>query len=456
MTPFTQEDYIKFLKETVELTKKDGFSWSERAKELSELSGVEINAASLNGRTFAFQNFGNVADFAESTKKKKSVAKKAEVSLAKAIEKDEEFTKDFGTGVITAKKVMSLPASVRTNECKLLEHLGYSPDSWEFIKFGFKAWQQSSKASGDKDLYSVSFQIRPKHAINRRDVVDAVKEMLKTSVYTIPTIETKFKTSELKKNRLMEIPPIELHLGKLSHREETGEDYNLAIARNVFYDVIDATLQRQRVEKCAKCLLVIGSDFFNSESDGMTTNKTPQQNDTRYKKLFKEGIALYRDAIINLKSAFDEIDVILCAGNHARAMEYFLYETLLNYFDDDPKVSFSDNTKDTQAYLFGDCGLFFNHGDEDLKKVQRSIAAEFSKEWGATKFRELHCGHLHKEMVVDDEGGMITRRIGSPCATDAWHYTRRFVGAIKQHQLFIWDKNDGLQNICYIHTKFRE
>lgn len=83
MTPFTQEDYVKFLKETVELTKKDGFSWSERAKELSKLSGVEINAASLNGRTFAFQNFGNVADFAESTKKKKSVAKKAEASLAK-------------------------------------------------------------------------------------------------------------------------------------------------------------------------------------------------------------------------------------------------------------------------------------------------------------------------------------------------------------------------------------
>jgi hypothetical protein len=452
---FTQDDYVKFLKETVELLKtKEDFSWTERANELSKLAGVEIGAASLNGRVFAYQNFGSVSDFQESVKAKKKAAKKSE--LPKEAEKDEEFSKDFDTGIITAKKVMSLPSSVRTNEVKLLEHLGYSPDSWEFIKFGFKAWQQSSKHGGDKDLYSVNFQIRPKHSINRRDVVDSVKAMLKTNIFEIPVIEERYKTTQLKKNRLMEIPPIELHLGKLSHREETGEDYNLPIARNVFYDVIGETIERQKIEKCSKCLLVIGSDFFNSESDGMTTGKTPQQNDTRFKKLFKEGLVMYRDAILNLKSVFDSIDVILCAGNHARAMEYFLYESLLNYFENDEKVSFSDNTKDTQAYIFGNCGIFFNHGDEDLKKTQKSIAAEFPVQWGETKFRELHMGHLHKEVVVDDESGIITRRIGSPCATDAWHYSKRFIGAVKQHQLFIWDNVEGLQTVHYIHASLRE
>ena len=54
---------------------------------------------------------------------------------------------------------------------------------------------------------------------------------------------------------------------------------------------------------------------------------------------------------------------------------------------------------------------------------------------------------------MDDSGGMITRRIGSPCAIDAWHYGNRFVGAVKKHQIFIWDKNNGLKELFYITIK---
>ena len=60
---------------------------------------------------------------------------------------------------------------------------------------------------------------------------------------------------------------------------------------------------------------------------------------------------------------------------------------------------------------------------------------------------------LHKEVTVDDDSGMITRRIGSPCATDNWHYQNRFVGATKKHQIFLWDKENGLVNIHYIPNK---
>ena len=40
---------------------------------------------------------------------------------------------------------------------------------------------------------------------------------------------------------------------------------------------------------------------------------------------------------------------------------------------------------------------------------------------------------------------MITRRIGAPCSTDAWHEENRFVGAVKKHEIFIWDKYNGLE-----------
>ena len=96
--------------------------------------------------------------------------------------------------------------------------------------------------------------------------------------------------------------------------------------------------------------------------------------------------------------------------------------------------------------------IVYNHGD-NLTSTIKSIPAEFYEVWGKTIYRELHLGHLHKEVLVDDESGIITRRIGSPCATDGWHYQNRFVGATKKHQIFIWHKEYGLEDIYYINNR---
>ena len=67
-----------------------------------------------------------------------------------------------------------------------------------------------------------------------------------------------------------------------------------------------------------------------------------------------------------------------------------------------------------------------------------------------SQFHEF-LGHLHKEMVVDDDSGLITRRVGSPTGTDQYHYEERFIGATQKYQTFVWHKENGLQNIKYIN-----
>lgn len=129
---------------------------------------------------------------------------------------------------------------------------------------------------------------------------------------------------------------------------------------------------------------------------------------------------------------------------------FYLYIALSSFFAKDDKIKFSDNYKEYQCYKFGDNAIFFGHGDNNFKRLLRSIPAEFYQEWGSSKYRELHLGHLHSELTVDEQSGMITRRIGSPSGTDAWHYGERFIGAVQKHQLFIWDKHNGLKGIKYI------
>ena len=54
------------------------------------------------------------------------------------------------------------------------------------------------------------------------------------------------------------------------------------------------------------------------------------------------------------------------------------------------------------------------------------IAAEFAKEWGATKYRHLKCGHVHHKktiapVVIDEQSGLVVEYLEALCATDAWH-----------------------------------
>lgn len=360
-----------------------------------------------------------------------------------------EFTTRLPDGAIEAQKIVEYNAAIMGDQAELLTYLGYEPENWEFVFVTVSTWQQHTRDQITKDLYAVKFKVRPlSKDLSASAAIDEACKAFQEAIR--PLKLPKPKPKKLDNSLLMEIPPVELHLGKLAWRGDTGEDYDQGIATNIFEEIITSIHEEQIEKKAANALVVVGSDFFNSDTvDNTTTKGTLQQNDMRYKKMFNVGLRLYRDALISLMNSFNNVDVILNQGNHDTMSSFYLYVALKQYFRNTP-INFSDNYRETQAYRFDKVGLFFNHGDMNLKRLQRSIPAEFFDIWGQTVFRELHVNHLHKEMVVDDEGGMITRRLGSPTGTDAWHYGQRFVGATKKQQVFVWSGQEGLLNCKYI------
>ena len=122
------------------------------------------------------------------------------------------------------------------------------------------------------------------------------------------------------------------------------------------------------------------------------------------------------------------------------------------FFKDDKKVKFSTNYKDTQSYVFGKCGLFFNHGDPNQKRLVGSIPAEFYKEYGETLYRYLFLGHLHKLEVINCENGLTLHRVPAICENDGWHYQNRFgIGNIPQHEIIVFDKEKGMISNNFIY-----
>ena len=361
-----------------------------------------------------------------------------------------EYETVYENGMVEAQKVVEYSKEVFGDKRKMLEYLGYNADEWEFVFLTTSMWNQHTKEQTTKQLYAVKFKIKPLiKTLTLDKALESAKEVFDKGIEPI-----KFKKEKKKKlndELLIEIPAIELHLGKYAEELESGQNYGTEIAKSRFYEILRQILEMQEIVRADRCVVMIGNDFFNSDTVGNTTTRGTQQfNDIRWKSLFIVGLELYKDFFNTLRCRFNHVDVRLCQGNHDVMSSFYLYMALSAYYRLDAIVKFEENYREYQCYRFGDNAIFFGHGDGNIKRIIQSIPAEFRKEWGEAKFSELHLGHYHKEWSVDDTNGMVVRRIGSPTGTDSWHYSERYVGSTQKHQLFVWHKSQGLKLIQYI------
>ena len=414
-----------------EQVKKKEITWKEAACEISKRFGINITPDGVRKRFYNINKDGYTTENING-----------------------EFETHYSDGSIDISKKIWFDENENKTPDVILKKFGYDEESWEVVSWTFGKWEVAIKdEKQNRVCTTIRARIKPRTEINipMEKYISVAKEVFEKEIKPIKVVSKK-QCEGLDKNKLLELTGIELHLGKMSWSGETGQDYDKNIARERFYTIYNEIMEQQKIEKCDTCLLCIGNDFFNSDTVNATTTKgTPQTNDLRWQKLFNIGLELYTQMILGLSECFNNIEVRLQSGNHDKMASFYLYMALSCYFKDVKNIHFSKDYKDLQCFIWGKCGIFFTHGDSNLKRLIKSIPAEFYEEWGKTTFRELHLGHLHKEVVVDDDSGMITRRIGSPTATDQWHYEERFIGATQKYQTFVWDKEKGLQNIKYIN-----
>lgn len=425
------------MKETIRTlgrqVKDKKITWDKATIEFNRITGKNISKEAFRSR---YRDLGDIYVPVEA---------KEEPSI--------EYETNFLDGTLEAQKIVEYNREIFGDKTKLLEYLGYNPKEWEFIYVSTSLWQQHTKEQTTKQLYAVKYKIKPivKQDLSTEEYLEIAKQVFEEEIKPIPKRE-KEEIYGLDNDKLLELPGIELHLGKMAWSGDTGQDYDKDIAQFRFYTIVNEIIKQQEIEKCGTCLLCIGNDFFNSDTVNATTTKgTPQTNDLRWKKMFNLGLEMYLEMIEELRTRFNCITVRLQSGNHDKMSSFYLYTALSCYYKDDLSILFSNDYKDVQCYKFGKCGIWYSHGDSNLKRLIKSIPAEFYEEWGSTIYRELHLGHLHKEVVVDDDSGMITRRVGSPTGTDQWHYEERFIGGTQKYQTFVWDRDKGLQNIKYIN-----
>ena len=324
---------------------------------------------------------------------------------------------------------------------------GYNPENWELLSARNSVYEMQLKGGAVDTFYASKITVKPKEVatITPEEIVKELQKF-ERSRRSNPLKPKEVKKS--KKGKLLEVPPMDLHLGKLAFDYETGQSFNSDIAEKAFDRYIESVVSEYQNTKIDKVLLVLGNDFFNFDTPSRTTTAgTPQDSAETLKVLFKRGIGMWIRAVESLKQLAN-VDVMVIPGNHDEYQCFYGLMSLEAWFKDDTEVNVIDSVRKRQYYRFGNSLIGFTHGDE-ARNLRSNMAEEADKDYAATKYHEFHLGHLHTEKVLpyNEEGGFITRYVSSITGPDNWHDSKGFVGNIQKFQTFLWDYQYGLENI---------
>lgn len=342
-----------------------------------------------------------------------------------------------------------------------------NPDEWRVEKFiirtseGYRKNRQVSwhihagEVDGDVEdtgkmlvvpLYHMELRlVRKTEEIKARNAI----EMMISDAKKFSPKYSQFTYSKNVDGMLYEIAMPDIHFGRLTWHEESGEDFDIKIAEQVVKSTLLDLLHYTAAFKIDKILLPIGNDFFNVNNKSNTTVKgTLQQEDTRWQKTFRAGRKLAIE-IIDTCTSIAPTDVLLIPGNHDEEKTFYLGDALECWYHNNQNVHIDNVAKTRKYYEYGKVLLGFTHGDaETTKKLPTLMQFEVPQLWGNSLYREWHTGDKHHKtdfvLEVDEQIGIIVRILRSLVPADAWTFSHGFVGAQRAAESFLWHPNKGL------------
>jgi len=367
--------------------------------------------------------------------------------LARDPENFEAFLTDYYAsldintdGTVTSKRIIEIEAQ----DCKspeiLLKLHGFDPESWVLLRARNNYWQmmKSHKIGGGAvTLYQSKIDVAPLKAteITFQDVDEFF------STYAGPkSMPIKAKSSG---DRLLEVVITDLHIAA---RPKAG----IPELKERFAYTIHDILKRIENNQFEEILIALPGDIFHFDTkDGKTTSGTQMETYLTYKEAFDLASELFIWAITEFAKKAP-VKIICIPGNHDRMNSYFLIKSLEYYFKDEKNVSVSDSHENRQYKKFGKVLIGWCHGDIPKTRIGKWLHIDAREEWGSTKYAEIHVGHIHHQVTLEDNG-VILRYLPTMAQADEWHDIQGYIGHQNATCCFVWDKELGLTEQWYTY-----
>lgn len=250
-------------------------------------------------------------------------------------------------------------------------------------------------------------------------------------------------------DHLLVIDPADIHIGKYASKYETGEAYNIEIAKQRLREGIHGIVQKAQGVNIEKILLILGNDWLHIDNPkSTTTSGTFQNSDGMFHDMY---LALYEvmvEIMDTLLVEFD-IDVEFNPSNHDYMSGWMFCKTLEAHYRLCKNVTFNSGIGHRKYYKYGNNLIATSHGDGcKMQDMPLLMANEAPQMWAETKFRYVYLHHVHHKQVHKfqsgkDYIGVTVEYLRSPSSSDSWHHRNGYVGAKKAIEAFLHSKEDG-------------
>lgn len=325
----------------------------------------------------------------------------------------------------------------------LLKLHGYNEGSekWDIISSRNTLWGPE----GDK-LCASSITVKPKEANWKLEDVD---EYFKTKEFK--NISSNFiPTNYDPDGEVLEITCPDIHAGLLSYQGECGigENYDIKIVKERFYKCISDIIERIKDKKFSKIYLVPLGDLLHVDNAQYSSSRfTVQDCDGRYTKMFNNTLDMLIDTV-EMLSKFSKVHVPYISGNHSRVMEYTLIKALEVAFRNNDNVYIDAAPTPSKFEHFGNVLIGWSHGDSSKDNVAEWLQSYARKEFGNSRYVEVHLGHKHTTMTIE-KSGMIIRHLPTICSSSSWENQQLYNKGVKTMVSFVWNPNNGLREMWY-------
>lgn len=260
---------------------------------------------------------------------------------------------------------------------------------------------------GPDDPYALRWVRRKPDKVRAQEALEATIESLSAGV--APFRRTK-APARSENGLCSEYLITDYHIGQYSWGAETGEDWDIKIAEdvflNAFHDMMDGTPSSERA------LFVQLGDFL--DWDGLEpltpTGRNLMDADSRYPMLVEVAIRCCMRAIELLLTKHKEVHVICAEGNHDLSGAVWLRQLLRVAFTNNPRVTFDMSIMPFYATTWGNTFLGYHHGHLcSFDRMAGKFYSEpsFRKMMAGAEYIYLKRGHYHTNQQDVKDGANI-------------------------------------------------
>ena len=355
-------------------------------------------------------------------------------------------------GNINSEKTLTLSFADTRDAKKLMEAHGYSPDDYILVSAKNSKWQQGNGKQGIRELYSSKIVVKPRYKNLTTDDFKEIEEHFKNYEVSHKVNRGEFEYKNFEENeQMLVIALYDVHFGRLSLIDETGESYDLEIAKKRMLENINKYINRFKNRKFSQIILPVGQDYFQASATGTTTSGRNRPDCcTNFKEMYKKGAEALIE-VIELLARCAPVKVIFVPGNHATNEEYTLSLLVQAYYHNDFRVGV-DATATTRKYIkFGESCVGFTHGSEEKDRIYGLMQGEVPSYFASTREHMFITGHFHK-LGVSEQHGITVWSVPTLVSPDQWTVSQGYISK-KRTMAFVFDKNEGLVETHFVNFK---